>query len=90
MGCELRGGLAALVSPSGRRSVARLKARARLAVAPGQGRRAVGEAGDATSVGLVTVIAHVAAVQTAGEKRGKRSLKVTFWKSGTLRKFVKL
>lgn len=90
VGCVLWGGLAALVSTSGRRSVARLKARARLAMAPGKGWRAVRETGDAASVGLITVIAHVAAVQTAGGKRGKRSLKVTLWKSGTLRKFVKM
>lgn len=71
VGCVLCRGLAALVSPSGGRGIAGLKARARLAVAPGERRRAVGEAGHAASVGLITIVAHVAAVQTAGEKRGR-------------------
>lgn len=78
VGRELGTGLAALVPPRGRRSVARLESRAGLAVAPGEGRGAVGQTGHAASVGLVTVVAHVAAVQTAGERRGKGSLRVTF------------
>lgn len=89
VGCVLWSGLAALVSPCGRRSVARLESRAGLALAPGEGWRAVGETGDAASVGLVTVIAHVAAVQTAGERRRKGSLRVTFWTSGTFCQLVR-
>lgn len=89
VGRVLWSGLAALVSPCGRRSVARLESRAGLALAPGEGWRAVGETGDAASVGLVTVIAHVAAVQTAGERRRKGSLRVTFWTSETFCQLVR-
>lgn len=47
-----------------------MQARTGLAVAPGERRRAVGEAGDATSVGFIAVIADAAVQTTVDGKRG--------------------
>lgn len=60
-----------IAAASGGRRIAGLQTRTGLAVAPGERRGAVGEAGDATRVGFVAVVAD-AAVQTAVD--GKRVL----------------
>lgn len=70
--------LAALVSStSGRWSITSLKTRTGLTMAPGERGRAVGQARYAASVGFITVIAHITAVQAAGKTcRGKGYVKL--------------
>lgn len=70
--CVLRGAFTALVGAAcGGRSVAGLETGAGLTVAPGQRRGAVRQAGHAASVGLVAVVAHVAALHAARQRDTK-------------------